>query len=104
MRPEALLYTCLYDHYRELYPHQIVPGELVSCHVCRSPMFTASPAETARYVARVDRRCNWCKSGLHHQCTGISCYGCPRESHRRHGVSNVGEIPKEDDAASPRPL
>lgn len=34
--------------------------------------------------------CEWCLAGLHHICTGVNCYKCPEENHRRVGVAHVG--------------
>jgi|GEM_PF-6555184 len=30
--------------------------------------------------------CDHCRSGDHHLCTGVGCYGCPGP-HRRHGCA-----------------
>lgn len=66
-------------HARHVYPHQV---EGSTCLVCLKPMKPLSKTAIEAYKAG-DRRCFHCQCEHHSLCTGVGCYDCPREFHRR---------------------
>jgi hypothetical protein len=74
-------------HARPVHPARLNdPTDELLCEVCRLPQRLMSKTAVERYQ-KGDRRCGPCRTGDHALCTGVGCYRCPRELHRRVGVT-----------------